>query len=501
MKINRKAVGAVLLLAVGGAVLLFTERGPVDWTDKDEITIVLTREGFRPQEVYIHAGTKVTFVSERDGQFWPASDLHPFHTIYKEFDPRRPLDQSEQWSVVLDKEGHWSYHDHIDPITTGALIVVPPGVRADARYDVIAECTQDDLGGRQACWKLQIQFALQKKGLDAAFEKVGEIYTAHEDFRRDCHLYVHDLGLLAYQRYGDTPPLTERMATCGQGFFHGYLEGLLSYHKGNVSVASTFCSRVGVRFKETFPLAGPQCYHGIGHGQMEYIFSTRPDLMNALSDLVGLGISDCGLLSDDDSKFRCASGAYAVTKDWINIQSLRKEYPEFFSLDDVYALCRHVSDGWATRACAWEFSKQAYITANKSSDLALQKLIASGREWKPEYLDLMVTSMAFLVGELGVSKSDTELVHECDTARMEGLGVPCIAGIENGLLFNGKPEAQETERSVQFCNATELTSAEKTACTDILVRYMSGAYGAEGLRTVCVTVPDMPVCMPQDHQM
>jgi plastocyanin len=89
----------------------------------DPVGIVLTEEGFEPREIHITKGTKVTFTTTRQNQFWPASNLHPSHEIYPEFDPKYPLEPTESWSFVFDKPGVWRFHDHIRSYFTGTIYV------------------------------------------------------------------------------------------------------------------------------------------------------------------------------------------------------------------------------------------------------------------------------------------------------------------------------------------------------------------------------------------
>ncbi|PIR83819.1 hypothetical protein COU18_02430 [Candidatus Kaiserbacteria bacterium CG10_big_fil_rev_8_21_14_0_10_51_14] len=483
---RRAAPLVFVALAVAVLFMLFPEReDALDWTGREEITILLTEHGFEPESVFITRGTNVVFVSERGNEFWPASDLHPFHTIYSAFDAKRPLSPDESWSFVFEKDGHWSFHDHIDALATGAIIVIPPGAVADERYDVIPECDQESLDGRRACWKLRIKYTLEKKDLAAAFDEIQRVYEDQADFREDCHLYAHDLGIVAYQRYGDDIPFTPKIATCGQGFYHGYMEAFLSWHEGDVVAASEFCEHARERLGTVFPLSGPQCHHGIGHGQMEYLLATRLDLLRDLPQLVGIGITDCGKLPDDDAQFRCASGIYAVMKDWVNIQDLFHVYPEFFSLADPYALCRYVSEDWAKRACAWELSKEVYLLAEKDPDIAFPAEISAGQAWEPKYLDLMIRSTAFLIGEVGITLSDEELAASCRSIREQQFKIWCIQGIEQGLLFNGHPGGNEVERSVRFCRSDVLSDAEREGCEEVLVSYMQGAYGTTGQKSAC----------------
>lgn len=479
-------IGAACLVvcSVLAARFFFWPAEPVDMTGQQDVRVILGASGFEPEFVYVSRGSTVTFSTTLDRQFWPASDLHPFHAIYRAFDPLRPLEPHESWSFTFAKDGHWNFHDHMNPLLTGAIIVVPPGEKGSKEFDVLAQCDQEDIEGRRSCWKYRISAALQEGGLARAFEEVRDVYGESSGFPPDCHLYVHDLGLLAYQKYGTRVPLSGDMTTCGQGFFHGYMEGVLASNNGDVETAEDFCSRVEKKFRSSTPFLGPQCFHGIGHGQMEYLLTVRPDLMSDLPTLVQLGVEDCSVLPNDDARFRCSSGVYAVLKDWINIQDLSAVHHEFFSLSDPFALCRRETDDWARRACAWEFAKQALILADRNPHVAFPAILQSGQSWSPDHVYLMVRSAAFLVGERGVEWSDADLAGMCRTIMDSELHAACIEGIENGILFSGHP-GNEVERSARFCSYQGLSKRDREGCESLLLTYMKGAYGDSGFKSAC----------------
>ncbi len=87
------------------------------------VTIVRTSDGYEPKEVTIKKGDIVAFVNESGEFHWPASDLHPTHGVYPEFDPLRPIADGEEWKFKFDKEGVWKYHDHIRANKTGTITV------------------------------------------------------------------------------------------------------------------------------------------------------------------------------------------------------------------------------------------------------------------------------------------------------------------------------------------------------------------------------------------
>ena len=88
--------------------------------------IVLHDNGYQPSEITIEKGTLVRFSTTRDKPHWPASNLHPTHFIYSDFDPLRALDPEETWEFVFDKVGVWQFHDHIRSYYRGTITVTDP---------------------------------------------------------------------------------------------------------------------------------------------------------------------------------------------------------------------------------------------------------------------------------------------------------------------------------------------------------------------------------------
>lgn len=88
-----------------------------------EEIMVMNKDGYQPKEIKIKLCTKVTFKNASTEPLWPASDIHPTHGIYPEFDPREPVEAAAEWSFVFDKVGRWKYHDHLNPTIRGVIEV------------------------------------------------------------------------------------------------------------------------------------------------------------------------------------------------------------------------------------------------------------------------------------------------------------------------------------------------------------------------------------------
>src|SRR3989344_653625 len=122
-----------------------------------ERRIVFTEKGFVPNVLTISEGEEVVFSSELSRSFWPASDIHPTHGIYPEFDPRRPLRKDEEWTMRFDKTGEWVYHDHLSAGRTGVIIVRP---RAEGGEDARVACEKGTTSG-SSCWNLLFKDAME----------------------------------------------------------------------------------------------------------------------------------------------------------------------------------------------------------------------------------------------------------------------------------------------------------------------------------------------------
>ena len=85
--------------------------------------IEMTSSGFVPTEVTVDQNTTIIFLNKDTQARWPASNLHPTHEIYSEFDPKKPIEPGGSWSFKPKKAGIWKYHDHLLPHIRATLVV------------------------------------------------------------------------------------------------------------------------------------------------------------------------------------------------------------------------------------------------------------------------------------------------------------------------------------------------------------------------------------------
>lgn len=129
-------IGLVLgvLVLVGAGVFYLANHKPAPLPAKAPETssatvpegahrIVLTEDGFKPSKLTIKKGETIAFTTTTKNLFWPASNLHPSHLIYPEFDPQGPIQPDGVWSFTFEKVGEWKFHDHLAPYYTGVITV------------------------------------------------------------------------------------------------------------------------------------------------------------------------------------------------------------------------------------------------------------------------------------------------------------------------------------------------------------------------------------------
>ncbi len=107
------------------------EQSPPGAPKIETVTVTYGDDGFSPKEVTVVKGSTVNFVNKSQMPLWVASDPHPEHTDYPEFDVVYGRDNypsmGEDFSFTFDKVGTWKYHSHTAS-GDGTDTAVHPGV-------------------------------------------------------------------------------------------------------------------------------------------------------------------------------------------------------------------------------------------------------------------------------------------------------------------------------------------------------------------------------------
>ena len=103
--------------------------------DPFDVTITYTADGLVPQDSTIKKGQRVRFENDSKEAFWPASGVHPTHSLYPEkestdclgssFDACQDLKTGEFFDFTFNYPGTWPFHDHLHAYHSGSITVTP----------------------------------------------------------------------------------------------------------------------------------------------------------------------------------------------------------------------------------------------------------------------------------------------------------------------------------------------------------------------------------------
>lgn len=85
--------------------------------------VTYTNTGFQPSFLSIRAGDKIRFRNESDTDMWVASNDHPFHDDYPEFDAHGSVRRYGEYTFTFDRVGTWGFHNHANHVHEGVVSV------------------------------------------------------------------------------------------------------------------------------------------------------------------------------------------------------------------------------------------------------------------------------------------------------------------------------------------------------------------------------------------
>ena len=433
--------------------------------------ISLLPSGFSPPELTIKKGQTVTFITKRNKPFWPASNVHPLHSLYPEFDPKKPIEANQSWSFTFDKAGKWKYHDHTAPYFRGVIIVRGQ----DSTVSFVDPCQTKiekitDANIRLQCWSDQIEQVLKSKGLDQSLELLASLYESQPDFAVNCHDSSHSLGDAAYKLFaqGKTVTFSPKTTYCGYGFYHGLMETILQIDS-NPKAAYKFCQKV----TEKLPLElSDACYHGIGHGAVDV---SDPKIWGDGQAMIdrALGICQSGY-NQEEQLVSCARGVF------MEIASYYSESLYNLSIDknDPLSICRQQQK---------IFKGQCYSQMYGVISRITNKNLRQGAKYI-EFISEDEYAQEAIQNQVGIEMDINKQEHTDDilTCRMlqERLRLNCIKGLVQAYMLRGKP-GFESEQALTICSHPILTQNEKTICFNHLLDMSKKVYVPAKFKQVC----------------
>lgn len=316
---------AVLLLRKSifylGVVLIYSLLfSPLSQANEKNI-VKFKNDSFEPNKLEINLDDEVTFINESNGSFWPASNIHPTHGIYPEFDPKKAIKKGKSWSFKFTKVGEWKYHDHLNPHIRGTVIARDNSSRK-TQYNKILDF---DLG-QTTFFKfikahfLRIYYLVSPKKLPEDLESLDFLSISNDEDKAkfwlliiggkqymdklikdtkggskvDCHQQAHVVGRDSFKLFGASV-FNKINYGCHSGYLHGAMEAFIAGLGSDNLTSRT--EKLCKRFKTDFSKF--ECLHGIGHGFTAYLDYDLPEALKM-----------CGGLSDDYGRRSCFGGVF-----------------------------------------------------------------------------------------------------------------------------------------------------------------------------------------------
>ncbi|MDP2676491.1 MAG: hypothetical protein Q8O83_02290 [bacterium] len=286
--------------------------------DGDEHIIVITDNGFDPQEIEIVQGDTIVFQNKGEKDHWPASDIHPTHEMYPDFDPQKPILPGSSWRFAFERMGTMGFHDHVSPEFTGIVRVKEfakdekahqspkniflhfwqwckdiffrvfyfddrdtshaeenifsqkfydpsPYVFETLEKETVLSCSSQD----PSCVDEVLQKITASYGPKAATDLLYHWQaTRLVDRSVDDHQLAHAIGRETARVFGANPQafLLCPMEAFNGGCNHGFFEYVLGRSATPVDAGTLICGVLGA--DEYSQKTRFSCYHGVGHGVM-----------------------------------------------------------------------------------------------------------------------------------------------------------------------------------------------------------------------------------------
>lgn len=472
---------ALFLLVCAGIFFVgYAQFGKVLF-QKNVHTITLTKNGFSPNNLTITEGDTVLFNTNTNEAFWPASNVHPTHTAYPDFDPKKPIAPNGTWSFTFTEAGSYKFHDHIVSTHEGEVTVL----KKDGTK-VVRDCKVEQ---NQQCWEQLIFETLKQEGVKAAFDTIVSLSKTEPGFSNDCHGLSHLIGEKAYAQYvaKENFEITPATALCGYGFYHGFMETML-LATGNIDEARDFCKLVDEQLREQASQASAACYHGTGHGAID---GSDPTQWGDIDAMMAPGFKICSMLAENVLEtYLCDTGVFNA----IEILSSDPKYGITELQEDPFKMCNRQTlarrEGCYSNMLPILLTKMNnnfqkimdYINANMidNDEIAIDGSTIN----EMTTLGLMFEYIRIHGEEDDYMESGIAFCHR----QLEEDRLACIAGLSGGHIKYGEP-GKEYIKNLEFCKHPLLTQDEVDSCYKYTLPRMSGRYNPKDTQMICAQVP------------
>lgn len=480
--------------------------------------IHMTHEGFVPREAIVSKNTLVKFINDTDKKRWPASNPHPTHDIYSEFDPQQPIPPKQTWSFTALKVGQWKYHDHEFPHMRGTLTVIGKTSGKKERplnfpqvlwhqitslfsplkgnksvemneketFEYIRKNMKDcyAIGGSNKCYKKVADVLMKKLSIPAILNTFKEHENEEAIFAR-CHEVTHYLGRQLYHNehvfeksYGKCT------SACWGGCYHGVLEAYFDENELNpgkadttklqkaiLSICNTEKGKPNIRLYH-------ECLHGIGHAMMFITDSNLPD-----------SLGYCDVLSNIDMREDCYGGVFMENSSSSTDLSINSKFTK--ESDPMYP-CNILDTKYLEICYRYQSSHFVIISHHKWPEV-VNLCLQVPSPYQEGCINIMGSN------QVGSTQDFNIMTNNCNLVKDPKLHASCITGLTNGLAgrYAGDPT-----RLIKFCEVVK--PEDKNICYQSLYAAIT-SWGTkpEEHHTFCTQIADSEYfnkCMGASYQ-
>lgn len=317
------------------------------------------------------------------------------------------------------------------------------------------------------CVRKQIEPGVARLGMRQYMDSLAEVFSRADMDKNRCHDIAHVVGQVgALTARNGRHLISDCTATmCGDGCFHGYLEGYVS-RGGSVSDAvSSLCQPIG----DEDSRSRWACFHGLGHG------------------VAGLTASDdqafslCDLIGDVRDRRNCGAGVLMELYQSPSSPEAARPLPK-----DLGAYCQNLAFEYrsvcftVSGAIVYEHTKDE----GDARDVCFR--VPVGEDQKQCFMKL--ASVWYNESETNVEATRTL----CRTLPPPASHWCILGSVEDSVLSGAFVQALE------FCRG----SSDEAQCFEFLGDIVAYGYG-EGKRTeVCTEAPDHAknACLSQEDR-
>ncbi len=434
-------------------------------------TITLDDTGFHPKVALVVRGESITFRTSRGKYFWPASDPHPIHATYPEFDPKEALKKDAVWTFTFDRVGIWSYHDHLAPQFGGRIISLGWDAREFAQLVQSArkkisgfipltvtemEAYFGQCGGlNKDCWDPVFTSIVETKGTKQALETVSYLRQKYPEFANYCHQYTDFIGEISYWNILPKKRLPQFNAAlagqCSSGYMHGYMGEFVSH--GSIGQGIAFCDAL-FRLAPDHEVTA-ECYRGVGNG-LAFRFG-----LTSWNDEDAIINEALGVCESVREKKLCEQGVIiGLDHMYFGVHGFQLRMDP----KDPFAVCRRVKTE-LTDDCYEQLSDGFFAFVESDLDKAMPYV----KKLPPKQAAIVIAKIIQIPYELESFGANgyARIVAWCRSVPY-GLGQTCLRGFIGKLKTIDVDYNGHTTIAENFCRMPILTAEEEWFCRRVV---------------------------------